>query len=112
MLRTLAGAFLRHHGFRVHLAEDGKEAVEIFRREQGRIDLVLLDLTMPRLSGREALRQLREIDPQVRVLFTSGFADAPLQDLEREGAQGFVAKPYRENDLIQAVRAALERPRA
>jgi CheY-like chemotaxis protein len=92
------------------LAEDGKEAIDVFTRERGRIDLVLLDLTMPRLSGRETLRHLRRIDPGVRVVFTSGYAESARDQLAEEGAQGFLAKPYRERDLIDTVRAVLAAP--
>jgi signal transduction histidine kinase len=109
MLRRLAATFLRRSGFEVLLAEDGPEALEVFGRERDKIDLILLDLTMPRLSGRETLRRLREIDPGVPVVLVSGFADTAQTSLAEEGAQGFVAKPYREHDLLHAVRAALDK---
>ena len=108
MLRNLASAVLRSHGFQVVLAEDGQEAVEMYQRLQGQIDLVVLDLMMPRLSGQEALKRLRSIDPSVRVVLASGFSDAQLSQQERAQIQGFVSKPYRERDLVQAVRAALD----
>jgi CheY-like chemotaxis protein len=111
MLRPLAAAFLRQGGFQVLLAEDGQEAVEVFQQEQGRVDLVVLDMMMPRLSGREALAQLRRLDPGVRVVFASGYADTPQGEIEQDGVLGFIAKPYGQNDLVQAVRQALDRPR-
>jgi CheY-like chemotaxis protein len=111
MLRNLAATFLRAHGFQVLLAEDGEQAVDIFQKERGRIRLVILDLMMPRLSGQEALRRLRRIDPTVRVLFASGYSDAQLSPEERSQIAGFVSKPYREDDLARAARAALEAPR-
>ncbi len=110
MLRTLAATLLRRNGFGVILAEDGQEALEVFARDRGRIDVVLLDLTMPRLSGREALRHLRRIDPGVRIIFTSGYAETARDQLAEEGAQGFLAKPYRERDLIETLRAVLTAP--
>ncbi len=110
MLRSLGATILRHHGYRVLLAEDGQEAVEAYEREDGRIDLIVLDMTMPRLSGREALQQLRQINPHVRVLFASGYSAEQLSEADRVQIQGFIAKPYRERDLIHAVQAALAAP--
>src|SRR5581483_800770 len=110
LLRDLARAILEGQGYKVALAGDGVEAVETYRRE--RSDLVVLDLTMPRLSGREALRHLREIDPEVRVLFASGYTAEHLRDEEQRQVLGFVKKPYRPEDLAYAVRTALDRGRA
>jgi two-component system cell cycle sensor histidine kinase/response regulator CckA len=77
----------------------------------GRIDLVILDLTMPGLSGRDAFRKLRQIDPAVRVLFASGFSADHIDREERDRVLGFVGKPYKIDDLVGAVRRALDRPR-
>jgi CheY-like chemotaxis protein len=112
MLRKLAATFLRRNGFQVLLAEDGQEAVEVYRKERDHIDLVVLDLIMPRLSGQDALRELRQTDPDIRVVFASGYADAQMDESQRAGVLGFVSKPYRERDLIQAVRTALDTPPA
>jgi PAS domain S-box-containing protein len=109
LLLGLARAILEGQGYKVLLAGDGVEAVETYRRE--RSDLVVLDLTMPRLSGREALRQLRAIDPGVRVLFASGYTAEHLRPEDHEQTLGFVKKPYRPEDLAYAVRAALDRSR-
>ena len=110
MLRSLATTILRRHGYRVLSAEDGQEAVEVYEREAGRIDLVILDLTMPRLSGREALQRLRRIDPHVRVLLASGYSTDHLADDDRRHIAGFISKPYRERDLVQAAQEALKAP--
>jgi two-component system, cell cycle sensor histidine kinase and response regulator CckA len=110
MIRDLGRTILQHNGYRVLLAQDGAEALDIYRRERGRIDLVILDLTMPRLSGREALRQIRAIDPAVRVLFASGKIARPLPDNdEGEGSVSFVGKPYRPEELARRVRAVLDK---
>jgi PAS domain S-box-containing protein len=110
-LREVARRILLQGGFEVLLAADGVEAVETYRRHPG-IDLVVLDLTMPRLSGRDAFRRLREIDPGVRVLFASGFSAQAVPEDEQALSCGFVAKPYRPESLVDGVRRALERPRA
>ena len=93
------------------LAEDGATARELCQREKERIDLVILDLTMPGLSGRETFLQLRRLDPTARVLFSSGYSTEDLAPEISAAAAGFVNKPYRVGDLTRAVRAALDQPR-
>ena len=85
----------------------GTEAVEVYRRELGQVDLVILDLTMPRLNGRDACKELARIDPRVRVLLSSGFAPDAAGAVHEPGVRGFVAKPYRPGELAAAVQAAL-----
>jgi two-component system, cell cycle sensor histidine kinase and response regulator CckA len=64
---------------------------------------------MPQLSGRDAFRKLREIDPNVRVLFASGYSAEHLTMQEGEHILGFVGKPYKPEDLAHKVRAALDK---
>jgi CheY-like chemotaxis protein len=109
MLRHLGEVILRRYGYRVLLAEDGQQAVEIYGRSPEAIDLVVLDLTMPRLSGRDAFRKMREINPGVRVLFASGYTAESLTDTDQ--VLGFVSKPYRPDGLASSIRAALDQGR-
>jgi PAS domain S-box-containing protein len=109
MIRQLAAATLQSRGYSVIQAEDGQQAVDIYTREADRIDLVILDLTMPILSGHEAFRHLLALDPRVRVLFASGYAVEQLTELEKELMAGFVNKPYRPTELILAVEEAIPR---
>jgi PAS domain S-box-containing protein len=111
LIRRLTATVLASLGYQVFAAEDGQEAVEIFQREHGQIDLVLLDLTMPRLSGRDAFRRLRELDPHVRVLFTSGYSEEHVTDAEQEYVLGFISKPYRPEELAKTVRRILDHHR-
>jgi PAS domain S-box-containing protein len=105
----LGQTILERQGYRVMVANDGVEAVELYRRERDAIALVVLDLAMPRLSGPETLRELRQINPDVAVLVSSGYSsDEDMRTVERDGVLGFVAKPYRPADLIRRVRAALD----
>jgi CheY-like chemotaxis protein len=111
LVRNLGRNILESFGYRVLPAGDGQQAIDLYRRESSHIDLVILDLTMPRLSGREALRQLLEINPEIRVVFVSGYSCEHLSAEDREHILGFVSKPYRPEDLAHIVRAALDRPR-
>ena len=106
MIRDLGRVVLERAGFDVLTAEDGVEAVEVFGREYQRIALVVLDVTMPRMSGRDAFRFLLEIDPAARILFSTGFSDEHIAELD--GAVGLLGKPYRPHELLSAVQSALE----
>jgi PAS domain S-box-containing protein len=108
-LRSLGRTILERSGNKVVLAEDGVEALELFRKQRGRIDLVILDLTMPRLSGRDTFRALRAIDQEVCVLFASGYSREQLSAEERERSDGFVTKPYHPCELVKRVREILDR---
>lgn len=109
MLLKLGEAVLTRHGYEVLLAADGRQAVDCYRAAARPIDLVVLDRTMPRLTGREALRELRGLDPAVAVLFASGYAADQLTDEERAHTRGFLNKPYSPHDLLAAVRQSLAR---
>jgi PAS domain S-box-containing protein len=108
VIRNLGRTILQRYGYKLLLAQDGQEALEVYRQHQGQIDLVILDLTMPRLSGRDTLRQLLQLDPNVRVLYSSGYSAEHITDLDKEGVLGFVNKPYRPQDLVNTVRWALD----
>ncbi|MBY0526756.1 MAG: PAS domain S-box protein [Gemmataceae bacterium] len=108
IIRNLGRTILEQFGYRVLLAEDGEEAVDVYRREYHAIDLVILDLTMPRLSGRDTLRRMHEVNPGVQVLFSSGYSADHVIESGREGVLGFVPKPYRPHDLAATVRVALD----
>ena len=112
MIRTLGQNILQSYGYRVLVAEDGAKAVEIYRRDPQHIDLVLLDVTMPGLSSRDAFQQLLQINPDVRVLFASGYSAEEIVQGPGDHVQGFVRKPYLPEELAQAVRARLEKQRS
>jgi PAS domain S-box-containing protein len=109
-LRGLGRAVLARQGCRVLEAEDGEKALEVYRGEPGRVDLVVLDLTMPKLSGADTLKRLVALDPRARVLLCSGYAKGQAADLACEQVAGFLPKPYRPVELLLAVAQALEGP--
>jgi DNA-binding NtrC family response regulator len=96
----------------VLLAEDGRQAVAMLARHAGTIDLVFLDMTMPDLSGDQALWELRKVDPSVRVLLTSGYTRPDVaDDLPVENLAGFLQKPYGGDELLRRIESALRAPR-
>jgi PAS domain S-box-containing protein len=107
MVRTVGHEILRRHGYEVLPADNGEQAVDIYRQEKDHIGLVILDLSMPRVSWRDTLQRLLQINPRVRVLLASGHSDQVIES-STEGVVGFLMKPYRGEDLAAAVRTALD----
>jgi PAS domain S-box-containing protein len=105
MIRVLGRTILETNGYRVLEAQDGQEAVETFAAKGDEIDLVILDVTMPRLSGRDAFGRIQTCKPGARVLFSSGYSTEDLSEVE--GSLGMLTKPYRPKDLLGAVHRAL-----
>jgi CheY-like chemotaxis protein len=111
-LRNLGRAILERYGYQVLLAENGIQALEIYRDSGDQIDLVILDLTMPRLSGVDTLRQLMDMDPDIRVILASGYSAEHVLTSKDDRTLGFISKPYCADELANAVRAALDRSTA
>jgi two-component system cell cycle sensor histidine kinase/response regulator CckA len=108
-VRNAGRRILESLGYTVLLAGDGREALRVYGRERARIDLVLLDLTMPRMSGLETLHQLLQLDPGAKVILASGYsANGPGRAALAEGAAAFVQKPSDLHELALAVRAVLD----
>jgi two-component system, cell cycle sensor histidine kinase and response regulator CckA len=108
MVRKMAKTMLERIGFDVLTARDGVEAVKIFRENQADIELVLSDLTMPRMNGWETLSALREICPDIPVILASGYDEAQIMaDDHRIQPQAFLHKPYQLDDLKKALAEAL-----
>ena len=104
---------LEIHGYAVLTARNGEEALRTYRERQGRIDLVLLDLTMPLMGGLECFRRMKEADPGVAVVISSGFSsESSAEEVLREGALDYLQKPYDIEHLARTVAAALSRSRA
>ncbi|MCX6546429.1 MAG: response regulator, partial [Acidobacteria bacterium] len=108
-VRAVASGLLQSMGFETVLAADGLEAIELFKVQGGAIRAVLMDLTMPHLDGVETFRELRRLDPECRVVLTSGYNEQEaIQDFLGKGLAGFVQKPFLRDDLIAAMQKALE----
>lgn len=111
IVRRLGTSILTRYGYRVIPAVDGQEALEVFLKHRRGIDLIILDLSMPRLSGRETYRRLRQLSATVPVVFTSGQADELYAQAEADPAQGCISKPYRAEELAALVRRVLDHHR-
>jgi PAS domain S-box-containing protein len=110
-VRDVCGAMLGTLGYEVVTASDGLEGVEIYGRRGREFDLVIVDMVMPNLSGRDCFRRIRAIDPGVRALLSTGYSrEGVVEETMREGICGFIQKPYRLEQLARAVEDALSTP--
>jgi two-component system, cell cycle sensor histidine kinase and response regulator CckA len=108
-VRGLAAHMLEMMGFTVLTASDGREGLEVYRREADRIRFVLLDMTMPHLDGSETFREMRRIRDGVKAILTSGYNEqAATGGFAGKGLASFIQKPYRYEDLLHVVRSVLE----
>jgi signal transduction histidine kinase len=112
IVRTLAAHLLRDHGYNVLVGADGEEALRMVRENScGTIDLLLTDVVMPRMGGRELVEQLKTVQPSLRkVLFMSGYADSPSPDNGdlQPDANVFLQKPFKPSALVRKVREVLD----
>ncbi|HVY45295.1 MAG TPA: response regulator, partial [Minicystis sp.] len=107
LVRKATSAALRHLGYDVIGAADGDEGVTLYRESRAAIRLVLLDMVMPRMDGHATLSALREIDPDVRVLLTTGNAADDGDPAAELGVAGLITKPYGLEELSAAIAGAI-----
>jgi len=103
---TMGQAVLKTFGYRVVTANTGQKALEILARRDTKVDLVLTDLVMPSMSGRELVEQVRILAPEARVLRMSGFVRSPNQEEDST----YLQKPFSTHDLLEKVKQALANP--
>jgi CheY-like chemotaxis protein len=109
MVRTMAKRFLELKGYTVLDVDNGKEALRISRENIGKIDLLLTDVIMPNMNGRELFERLRPTQPTMKALFMSGYSEEFIAEfgiLDEE--THFIAKPFKMDDLAQTVRTVLD----
>ena len=102
--------FLKEMGYKTLIARSGKETVKIYKKNKDKIDMVILDMIMPDMGGGETYDRLKEINPDIKVLLSSGYSlnDRATKILER-GCNGFIQKPYRSRELSQKIREILDK---
>jgi CheY-like chemotaxis protein len=104
-----AGEILDFEDYRFVLAKDGIEALQIYRRMFKNIDLVLLDYFLPVMDGDAVFDELKAINPNVRVVLSSGFGEhSRVREMLSRGLSGFIPKPYTHEKLIEQIRSILE----
>ncbi len=109
VMRQTAGEILKECGYIVHTAHDGKSGIKMYREFRREIDLVLLDMAMPGMSGKETYAVLKNINPDIRVIIASGFRlDSRVEESLRMGVNCFIQKPYTLEDLATGVKQVIE----
>jgi len=103
-IHTIVKDMLEEYGMTVICANNGAEGLQIFEKSFSDIDLVILDLAMPGLSGKEVFKKLKKINPLVKVLLTSGYKhDKRVKEALGLGINGFLKKPFTLESLINSV---------
>jgi PAS domain S-box-containing protein len=107
-VRAVARQALEMRGFEVLEARDGRFGVDQVKAHGARISVVLLDMTMPHMSGSAAFKEMRQLQPELPVVLSSGYSEAEaLGRFEGEGLKGFIQKPYSPRDLIAQIQTVL-----
>ncbi|MEQ8204022.1 MAG: response regulator [Smithellaceae bacterium] len=108
MILDVTRELLKSLGYQVYIAQSGKEAIDVFTEKQDQINLVIMDMVLPGMSGKKIFDRLREINPDVRVLLASGYSiDGEAEQILARGCNGFLPKPFRLGELAQKVREVL-----
>jgi CheY-like chemotaxis protein len=95
---------LERHGYKILTASDGETAVDIYQHSKEAIDVVLLDLGLPKMTGREVLRHIKNENPDAKVIIASGYLEPELKaEIDRAGVKYFLSKPYRPDDVVRAL---------
>jgi CheY-like chemotaxis protein len=107
-VRQLTQHILRTHGYEVHEAEGGAQALELIRQQAVHIDLVVTDLVMPGMNGRDLVVRLRDDYGPLKVLYMSGYSDSmPVTGQDSNEQAAFLAKPFAPEDLIKKIQDIL-----
>ncbi len=108
LVREMAKRALERHGYTVLAADSGPAAIDLFRTRSEEIALIVLDLSMPKLSGEQTLPHLRKIRPEVKVIISSGYSEAETMLLFKDDPiSGFIQKPYTATTIAEKVKLAL-----
>jgi len=110
MILSVGRELLETLGYQVLPARSGKDAVEVYSAKKEKIDMVILDMIMPELSGAETYDRLKEIDPEIKVLLSSGYSmNSQAEEILARGCDGFIQKPFNLNQLASKIREILSK---
>lgn len=102
---------LEEHGYRVITAENGEDGIARFKHNNGRIDLILLDISMPGIGGIKCMQAILQHDPDAKIALISGYtSNGRFKEAIRSGARAFLSKPYSRSELLRTVRKILDSP--
>jgi len=109
MITDVGEQLLEKLGYRVLVAKSGREAITLYEKNKAGIDMVILDMIMPGMSGGETYDRLKEIDPDIKALLSSGYSiDGQAQEILDRGCNGFMQKPFNMKEISQKIRETLD----
>lgn len=109
-IRTISKKLLESIGYNIILAKNGQEAVDIYIENQKKINIVILDMIMPVMNGREAFYKIKEADSSAKIIIASGFSkDEDLSELSKKGLDGFIKKPYKIEEISSILKDILQK---
>ena len=109
MIIEVGQEILKEMGYKVFLARTGKEAVEVYAKNKDEIDMVILDMIMPDMGGGEAFDKIKEIQPDAKVLLSSGYSvEGQASEILARGCNGFIQKPFTLKKLSETIRSVLD----
>jgi two-component system, cell cycle sensor histidine kinase and response regulator CckA len=109
LLLDSVSQLLKSKGYKVYTATDGLEAIKLYNLYKQEINLVITDIGLPGITGKDEFKILKEMNPDVKVVLASGFFEPEMKvELLKAGAKGFIQKPYVPNDILQITRKALD----
>ena len=110
MIIDVGKRMLEKMGYTVLIAKGGREAIESYKQNQDKVDMVILDMIMPDIGGSETYDKLKEINPGVKVLLSSGYSiDGEATKILERGCNGFIQKPFNMADLSKKIREILDK---
>ncbi len=108
ILRKMLKEMLNKIGYEVFLAKDGVEGVELYKKNKRKIDVIILDMKMPRMNGEEALLEIKKINKNAKVILSSGYSEnEEMQSIKQIGIDNFLSKPYKINELSEILHKVL-----
>ena len=109
MVLDVGSEMIKGLGYEVMTATGGKPGLEIYEQNRDKIDLVILDMIMPDISGKDTFNALQRINPSVRVLLSSGYSlDGQANEIMENGCKGFIQKPFTMSELSNKIRSILD----
>jgi len=110
MIVDVGKQLLEKMGYRVFIVRSGKEAIDIYREKKDQVDIVILDMIMPGIGGGETYERMKEINPNLKALLSSGYSmDGQAQEILNRGCDGFIQKPFNTKQLSRKLREILDK---
>jgi PAS domain S-box-containing protein len=100
---------LKSKGYKVFTAQDGNEAIKVYKLHKNEIDIVLTDMGLPEMTGLDMFKKLKEVNAKVKAIFASGYFEPDIKsEIMKAGAKGFVQKPYSQSEILRILRSVLD----